>query len=449
MNQNMNNNQVVGVIDIGTTKIVAMIGERVNEHTFRVLGYGHVVSKGVKRGNVVNIISTVEGITQALEIAQKQAQVSITEVYVGIAGQNISTIKNNTVIMRDKPNNEITKEEIDQIISKQHLIPINHDEKIIDVIPKSFLIDEHEINCLENLIGCIGKELRISFNLIVGKSQNIRSIETCIEKANLKLKRIFLEPIASSRAVLHTTEINKGVAMIDIGGGTSDLAVFNKGMLIHTAVIPFGGNVITSDIEQYFNLTFDDAEYLKQNFGCAVTIDEEESKQFVIKNKIEGKDPITIDSNVLSNVIQARVEEILGFIEFELSNNLKLNGKQICDVVITGGGSKLNHLNQLVKYKLSMDARIGYPNIFLKHDTNENFNNPQYATAVGLMMLALEDTQNENKKDVEKNTMQIDEDITTNNDTPTVIVKNKTKTKDKFFSIFSNIFSVNDSELEK
>jgi|YNPMSStandDraft_2_1061718.scaffolds.fasta_scaffold06405_3 cell division protein FtsA len=444
------NKQIVGVIDIGTTKIVALIGENINEHTYRVLGYGHVVSKGVARGNVVNVVSTVEGILQALDIAQKQAQVTISEVYVGIAGQNITTITNTANIERENPNKEITKEEIDKIIKKQFHIPTYNGEQIIEVIPKSIYIDDHEINRIEDLVGCVGKDLKISFNLVIGKAQNIKTIETCIEKANLKLKQIFLEPIASSRAVLHPYERNKGVVMIDIGGGTSDIAVYYKDMLIHTAVIPFGGNVITSDIEKSFNITFDDAEYLKENFGQAILLEEEESKQLVLKNKIEGKESIVIDSNVLSSVIQARVEEILGFIEYELVNNAKLNTKNISDVVITGGGSKLKYLNQLIKYKLSMDSRIGLPNIYLKNNSDDKYKNPQYSTAIGLMILAIEDILTHTEKTTEiTNTKEQFSDKNENINTTHKKTKKTKKLKESLYSIFNNMFKDNDSELEK
>ncbi len=449
---NMNNNKIVSVIDVGTTKIVALVGQRIGEYSYQVLGYGHVISDGIKRGNVVNVLSTVDGILKAVEIAQKQAQITISEVYVGIAGQNIFSNKNTAIIEREKPNSVITKEEIEQIINKQYNIPTYNGDQIIEVIPSSIYIDDHEINGIDNLIGCVGKELKISFNLIIGKTKNIKLIENCIEKSNLKLKRIFLEPIASSNAVLHPSEINKGVIMIDIGGGTSDLAIYHKGMLLHTAVIPFGGNVITSDIEKYFNLTFDDAEYLKQNFGQAIVLDGDESKQLVIKNKIESKEPIIIDSNLLSHVIQARVEEILGFIEYELTEKANIKGKNICDVVITGGGSKLKYLNQFIKYKLSIDSRIGTPNIYLKNNSNENFANPQYSTAIGLMMLAIQELikQDENKANetnfTKENTAEHKDNLKTSNNNNNTKSK---KRKESILSIFGNIFKDSDSELDK
>jgi cell division protein FtsA len=456
----MNQNKLTaGVIDIGTTKVVAIVGEYENDYSFNILGCGVVPSKGVKRGNVVNIINTVESIQAALSLAQNQAGIKVNEVYVGIAGQNIYSRKSSFTANREFPHKEITKEEIDEIIKKQYFIPTDFGEKIIEVIPKSISIDDNKIYNLEEIIGCIGKELKMEFNIVIGKVTNIKSIETCIDRAELKLKKIFLEPIASARAVLYNEEFQKGTILIDIGGGTSDIAVYHKGMLQHTNIIPLGGNTITQDIEKNFNLTFNEAEQLKIKFGQAI-YEESQDKQIIIKNKIEGKEPITIDTKILSNVIKARVEEILGFIEHDISLHITSNDRKNFDIVVTGGGALLKNLVPLIKFKLGMDTRIGYPNIYLKN-TNA-YNSPQFATAIGLLIMAFDDIKQNNNNLLNKNNQMINEtNITTEankatentetlkeNDSEdnkkTKPIKKGIKTIQEFLS---NLFNNNDTEI--
>ncbi len=452
------NNKIVGIIDIGTTKIVALIGNRINENTFNILGCGLVVSKGVRRGNVINVINTIKSIQEALAIAQNQAGVTVHKVYVGIAGQNIRTLINSIVIERDKQNEPITQEEIDSYIRKQYNIPINNDEKIIQVLPKSVILDDEQIEGIENLIGCVGKRITIRFNIVIGKQVNIQAIQTSVEKAGLELLGIFLEPLASSRAVLTNEEFKKSIIMIDFGGGTSDIAIYHNNMLLHTAVIPFGGNVITNDIAKNFNMTFEDAEYLKKNHGSAIMLNNEPSKQLVIENKMQVKDPLIIDSNILTSVIQARVEEILDFIDHEISKNEEVSKNNHVEIVITGGGSMLKNIRQLIKYKLGRDVRLGIPNIYLKSVLKESFNHPQFATSVGLLMLALEDMDNNayqeepTKTDAEK-TVFNNEPINAN------AIDNKKDANERkgIFRIFLNgigkmfseVFTNIDTEMEK
>lgn len=453
------NNKIVGIIDIGTTKIVALIGSRENQNTFNILGCGLVVSKGVRRGNVINVINTVKSIQEALAIAQNQAGVTVDKVYVGIAGQNIRTLINSIVIERDKQNEPVTQEEIDSYIKKQYNIPINNDEKIIQVVPKSVILDDEKIEGIENLIGCVGKKITIRFNIVIGKQVNVQAIQISVEKAGLELLGIFLEPLASSRAVLTKEELQKSVIMIDIGGGTSDVAIYHNNMLLHTAVIPFGGNVITNDIATNFNLTFEDAEHLKKNYGSAITLANEPSKQLVIENKMKVKEPVVIDSHILTRVIQARVEEILDFIDSEIAKNEEISKNNNVEIVITGGGSMLKNIRQLIKYKLGRDVRLGIPNIYLKSVLKESFNHPQFATSVGLLMLALEDMENnehqeEAIKATNEETVSNHEHITDNAFDNSEDDADEKKGRigyffDRIGKIFSDVFTNSDTEIEK
>lgn len=403
----MNSNNIISVIDIGTTKIVAIIGKKEENGTFSVLGLGHVESRGVNRGNVLNIIETVKSITKAVEIAEKQANIKITDVYVGIAGQNIDCIVNADYLNRPKSEEEITQEELDLFIKSQENISLEPGRQILQVIPKHFEIDGETV---ENPVGCIGKRLDAKFHLIIGLTQNINSIKRCIANAGLRLKKIILEPIASSKAVLHPEEMEAGVAMIDIGGGTSDLAIYHKNMLIHTAVIPFGGNVITSDLEKAFGLTNKDAEQLKTIFGKAIPDSNDSEEVVVIESKIQGRENKEIDLKNISNIIQARVEEIFGFINQQI---MLTNANQHigAGIVLTGGGALLKNLPQLTSYCTTFESRIGYPLVHINQNSQKLLNNPQYATAIGLLILGFDE---ENKKISEKKSEIKEEEEKTN-----------------------------------
>lgn len=386
----MSSNNIISVIDIGTTKIVALIGRREENGTFSILGLGHVVSKGVKRGNVFNITDTIKNITEAVSVAERQAEMKMNEVYVGIAGQNIECIVNADYINRIHSEEEITEKEITDFVKNQENITLGPGRQLLQVIPKQFELDGDSV---ENPIGCIGKRLEAKFHLIIGASININSIKKSIVQSGLKLKKIFLEPIASSKAVLYPEEIEAGVAMIDIGGGTTDLAIYHKNMLLHTAVIPFGGSVVTLDIQQAFGLTYNEAERLKLTFGKAVPDDKDSDETVVIKSNIQGRENKEIGLYNISNIIQARVEEIFGFInhQFELANANKFAN---LGLVITGGGALLKNIPQLSSYCTTLETRIGYPLVHINQNSQKIMNNPQYSTAIGLLIMGYEDSMN-------------------------------------------------------
>jgi cell division protein FtsA len=423
----MNNNQPISVIDIGTTKIVALIGKKEEDNTFTILGVGHVKSKGVLRGTVFNIKDTVDGIKEAVEKAEKVSGVKMNEVYVGIAGQNIKCLINSDYINRTNSEQEISSEELERFVKNQENVPLDPGQQILHVIPKSFTIDGEQF---ENPVGCIGKRLEAKFHIVVGQSQNINSIKRCITNAGLKLNKIILEPIASSRAVLDPVEIEAGVAMIDIGGGTSDLAIYHKNMLLHTAVIPFGGNVITSDIEKAYNLINSDAEKLKVKFGKAIPEDSDSNEVVVISKKIPGREPKEIEVKSLSNIIQARLEEILGFIynEIKLSESEDLLG---AGIVITGGGSLLKNLPQLMTFCTALESRIGYPMIYVRKNETFDINNPSYSTAIGLLIHGCEDSSLRKQPQTEMTKNKIDENIVEIPQEKEKPVKEKKKVEEK------------------
>ncbi len=394
-------NNIIAAIDIGTTKIVAVIGKKETDGKFRILGIGKTKSSGVKRGNVLNIEETVNGIKTAVDIAEQQAKVKITEVFVGIAGQNIKCIRNSGYINRPNYEQEITQDEIDVLVQDQSRIALEPGEEIIHVLPQSFSVDNESG---VKPIGICGNRLEGYFHIVIGKSMNIKNLKRCVERAGLKLITLVLEPLASAKAALTEDEKEAGVALIDIGGGTSDLAIYYEGTICHTAVVPFGGNVLTNDIKQAYNLLEKDAEELKVKHGAALaeTISNEE---VVSVPGVSGRNAKEISKKDLARIIQARMEEIIGIVEFQVKNS-GFGDKLGAGIVLTGGGSLLKNLPQLVSFKTGHEIRIGNPILYLNSDIKENVNSPIFSTSIGLIIIG-DEYLNKQEKETETETIEV------------------------------------------
>ncbi len=378
--------QVVAAIDIGTTKIVSIAGKLNEKGKLEIMGVSRAESKGVKRGTILNIEETVNAIQRTVDEAWKQAGINIKEVFVGIAGQYIKSIRNRGYINRDSYDAEITREDIYALIMDMHKIPIDTGEEIIHVLPQSFIVDnEHGI---KNPVGMNGKRLEANFNIVIGQQASAKNIEKCVGRAGLRITDLILEPLASAEATLTEDEKEAGVVLIDIGGGTSDLVVYYDGIIRHTAVIPFGGNVVTEDIKKGCSILLRQAEMLKRQFGSALGEIAPEDKVVTIPG-ISGREPKEISFKSLAYIIQSRMEEIIDAALFEIEGSGYYD-RLSAGVVLTGGGALLKHLNQLVKFKTGLDVRIGYPNEHLAADTNPEINHPTYSTAVGLILKGYE-----------------------------------------------------------
>jgi len=372
----------VAAIDIGTTKIVSLIG-RVNESKrLEVLGMSKTVSKGVKRGVVLNIEETVTAIRQTVDEAQKQAGVQFSDVFVGIAGQHIKSIKNRGYINLGSDRDEITQKDIDALINDMYKIPIELGEEIIHVLPQNFIVDNE--TGVKNPVGMSGRRLEANFHIVIGQIASAKNIEKCVNRVGLRVNQLILEPLASSAAVLTDDEKEAGVALVDIGGGTTDVAVFYDDSIRHTAVIPFGGNVVTKDIKEGCKILHRQAEALKTQFGSALGDLAPEDKVVTIPG-INGRDPKEISFKNLAYIIQMRMEEIIDAVMFEIENSGCMD-KLSAGIVLTGGGALLKHLAQLVRFQTGMDVRIGYPVEYLAGENNHEINKPQYATSVGLLL---------------------------------------------------------------
>ena len=396
----MNNKFSVG-LDIGTTKIVAMVGEKNQFNKIKVLGVGKSQSLGVHRGVVNNITQTIQSIKIAIDEAQTKSGIEIKDVAVGIAGQHIRSLQHSDYITRENPDEVINNDDIDKLIDQVYKLVMLPGEEIIHVLPQDFKVDgQSEI---KEPIGMYGSRLEANFHIVVGQVSSIRNIGKCIKSSGLEMGDITLEPLASSDAVLSFEEKDAGVALIDIGGGTTDVAIFKDGIIKHTAVIPFGGNVITEDIKEGCSIIGNQAEQLKIKFGSAWPGENKDSDIVSIPG-IRGRDPKEISLKTLSKIINARVVEIIEQAYLEIKNYGHEDSKKklIAGIVLTGGGSQLRHLKQLVEYITGMDTRIGYPGEHLSGDSNEF--NPIYSTAVGLLMKAIENNSENLTKDISNST---------------------------------------------
>lgn len=376
-------------LDIGTTKIVAMIGKKNEYGKLEILGVGKSKSLGVKRGVVDNITQTIQSIQQAVQEAEEKSGYKIKDVVVGIAGQHIRSIQHSDYISRNNPEEVIGDKDIDMLINQVHKLAMLPGEEIIHVLPQEFKIDgQSEI---KEPIGMCGGRLESSFHVVVGQASSIRNVGRCIQSTGIDLAGLTLEPLASADAVLSQEEKEAGVALIDIGGGTTDLAIFKDGIIRHTAVIPFGGNVITEDIKEGCSIIEKQAELLKTRFGSAWP-GENRDNEIVSIPGLRGRDPKEISLKNLSKIIHARVVEIIEqvFVEIKAYGHEDPRRKLIAGIVLTGGGAQLNHIKQLVEYITGMDTRIGYPNEHLAGNSDEEISSPLYATAVGLVMNSIQ-----------------------------------------------------------
>ncbi|TZF81306.1 cell division protein FtsA [Pedobacter sp. BS3] len=385
---------VVG-LDIGTTKICVTVGRRSNHGKIEILGIGKAESSGVTRGVVSNIQKTVQSIVQAVEQASAQSNVDIKIVNVGIAGQHIKSLQHRGIFTRKDLNNEIQRKDIDKLIEDMYKLVMPPGEEIIHVLPQEFTIDNEP--GIKDPIGMAGVRLEANFHIISGHVSAIKNILKCVNNASLETQELILEPLASSEAVLSEDEKEAGVVLVDIGGGTTDLAIFHEGIIRHTAVIPFGGNIVTEDIREGCSVMRNQAELLKIRFGSALAAENKDNEIICVPG-LRGREPKEISVKNLAHIIQARMEEIIDYVYHEI----KASGyekKLIAGIVVTGGGAQLKHLSQLVEYNTGLDCRVGYPNEHLAKNevlpknVYEELKSPLYATGIGLLIKGIQKTE--------------------------------------------------------
>lgn len=384
----MSTGKIIVGLDIGTTKVCAIVGRANQYGKIDILGLGKVSSMGgVSRGVVSNIDKTVQAISEAIQEASEKSNVEIRKVHVGIAGAHIRSLQHRGMIIRNDVEIEISQDDLNKLEQDMHKLSVNPGDKILHVLPQDYAIDDEP--GIADPIGMSGVKLEGNYHIITGQVTAIKNIYKCVEKSGIKLADLTLEPLASAQSVLSDEELEAGVVLVDIGGGTTDIAIFHENVIRHTAVIPYGGNIITEDIKEGCNVMKNHAELLKVRFGSALA-DESAENEIVTIPGLKGREPREISVKNLARIIQARMEEILELVYYEI----KASGyekKLVGGLVITGGGAQLKHICQLAEYVTGLDARIGYPNEHLAKGMVEEVKSPIYATAVGLVMKGLID----------------------------------------------------------
>ncbi len=392
----MNTNEIIVGLDIGTTKICAIVGRRNEYGKIEVIGVGKAESLGVMRGVVANIDKTVQSIQHAVADAKQKSGIDFKKVYVGIAGQHIKSLQHRGILTRDTGEEEITNEDIHKLINDMYRLQVSPGDRIIHVLPQEFIVDN--VQGIKEPVGMCGVRLEANFHIITGQIAAAQNINRCVQKAGLEVADLILEPLASASAVLSEEEKEAGVALVDIGGGTTDIALFQDGIIRHTAVIPFGGNVVTEDIKEGCMVMKNQAEVLKTKFGSALATETQDNEIISIPG-LRGREPKEISVKNLAHIIQARMEEIIEQVYFEIRSS-GYSKKLIGGIVLTGGGSQLKNLVQLVEYITGLDARVGYPTEHLTKGMINDVKSPGFSTGIGLIIRGYQNQDIVNQKDL-------------------------------------------------
>lgn len=417
----INFSDIIVGLDIGTTKVSIIIGRKNQYDKIEILATGKSVSSGVSRGIVSNIDKTVSSIKLALEEAEKKINIKIKDVFVGIAGQHIKSLQHRGEIVRDNVNIEIAQGDIDKLKENMFKLITIPGEEVIHVIPQEYTVDGED--GIQDPKGMAGVKLEANFHVITAQVGAVRNIMRCVEKAGLNPKELILEPFASAVATLDEDELREGVALVDIGGGTTDVAIFLDKIIRHTAVIPFGGNIVTKDIKTGLAILDKQAELLKIKFGAAMYTDDQDNVMVSIPG-LRGREAKEIAVKNLSEIIGARMKEIIDLVYHEI----KVSGyenKLMTGIVLTGGGSQIKNLQQLVSFITAKETRIGYPNEHLASESKDLVTSPMFSTGVGLVLKGFE-------KSIKKSTNKNKE--TSVDETP------KEKTSNSLIAKFTSFF---------
>ena len=406
------NERIITALDIGTTKVAALAAKQNEFGKVEILGIGLSQSLGVKRGVVANIDKTVQAIRKAVQQAEEQSGVKFNKVLVGIAGQHIKSLQHRGILVRDNIDIEIGKEDIKKLIEDMHKLALPPGDKIIHVLPQDYIVDNEQ--GITEPIGMAGIRMEGNFHIITGQTGAIHNINRCVMRAGMDTEDIVLEPLASAAAVLSKEELEAGVALVDIGGGTTDIAIFEEGIIRHTSVIPFGGDIITEDIKKGCMILRDQAESLKVKFGCALALETQENEIVAIPG-LRGRNHKEISLRNLSHIIQARMEEILEHVHFEL-RGADYDKKLIGGIVLTGGGSQLRHIVQLTQLVTGMEARLGLPNEHLAASKLQDVSNPIFATGIGLAVRAINEDNSERQLQLDQVSLELRTAIPTGRD---------------------------------
>ena len=401
-------NKIVG-LDIGTTKIACFIGERAENGKIRIVGFGKTDSIGVERAVVRNIRSTAESIRRAVADASEMAKYDVHEVYVGIAGQHIKSRSNKGMIMIPESHRMIEEDDVQRLIDDQYHIQLDPGEDIIHVFPQNYIVDNDMLGTDISPVGVAGKCLMANFHIVTGNTTNLHNIRSAVEEAGLHIKAVVLEPVASAYSVLNELDTGAGVALVDIGGGTTDIAIFQDGIIRHTSVLPLAGNVITNDIRENCKILKHQAESLKTKFGSCLPTSVNQD-DIISSPGIRNQDPREISVRTLAGIIKARMQLLLEQVGYEI----QLSGYErqlIAGVVLTGGGARLKNVKEFAELVIGLDTRIGTPDEHIDQEGSisfENLSHPMYATGIGLVIYGLEAEERAAMKEQQDDAQQDD-----------------------------------------
>ena len=384
MGKKLDKNLIVG-LDIGTSKVVAIVGEIAAGGGIEIIGLGSHPSRGLKKGVVVNIESTVQSIQRAVEEAELMAGCQINAVYAGIAGSHIRSLNSHGIVaIRDK---EVASGDIDRVIDAARAVAIPADQKVIHVLPQEFLIDEQE--GIREPVGMSGVRLEAKVHLVTGAVSAAQNIIKCVRRCGLEVDDIILEQLASSYSVLTEDEKELGVCLVDIGGGTTDIAVFTEGAIRHTAVIPIAGDQVTNDIAVAMRTPTQHAEEIKIKYACALT-QLANAEETIEVPSVGDRPPRRLARQTLAEVVEPRYEELLTLVQAELRRS-GFEDLTAAGVVLTGGSSKMEGVVELAEEVFHMPVRLGVP----KADSglSEVVHNPIFATGVGLLFFGHQHTK--------------------------------------------------------
>ena len=373
-------NLIVG-LDIGTSKIAAIVAEMMPEGGFEVIGMGSSPSRGLKKGVVVNIESTVNAIQRALEEAELMADCKIRDVWTGIAGSHIRSFNSHGMVaIKDR---EVAQSDVDRVVETAKAIPIPTDQQILHVLNQEFVIDGQED--VREPLGMSGVRLEVKVHIVTGAVSAAQNIMKCVRRCGLEVNDLILQPLASAMAVLSEDEKDLGVCLVDIGGGTSDIAVFTQGAIRHTAVIPIAGDQITNDIAMALRTPTKEAEEIKRRYGCALR-ELADPQEMVEVPGVGERGSKKMSRQTLAEVIEPRVEELYSLVQAELRRSgfeeLLSSG-----IVVTGGSAGMQGMVELGEEVFHMPVRLGLPSY--AGGLSEVIRNPRYSTGVGLLMAGL------------------------------------------------------------
>ena len=371
----------ISVLDIGTSKVLALIGEVQDDNEIHIVGLGQSVSRGLRAGMVTNIDATVQAIRQAVNEAELMADTKITHVTTGIAVNHIRSLNSQGVVkIKD---GEVTQADIDRAIETAKAVNIPPDHKILHAVVQDYIIDT-QLGVREP-IGMSGVRLDTRVHIITGASTAVQNIQKCIERCGLKVDEVMLQPLASGQAVLTEDEKDLGVCVIDIGGGTTDIAVYTNGAIRHTSVIPVAGDLITKDLSQALRTPHDAAEYIKIHYGV-VSPEMEGLDEMIEVPSVGDRKPRQVSRKVLAIVIRERIREILEVVASELRKSGFPKEVLTSGIVLTGGTSMLSGIEELAEEVFELPVRIGIPQEM--GGVSEHVRTPRYSTVIGLLQAA-------------------------------------------------------------